>query len=130
MNIYGFLANAVDVFHLASVVFVVAGFFFSKKRYPRLRYVHSLWGIALVPTQAVFGMRCPLLLLSGYLRELAHPGIPTSSYYQPFVATLLKKEFGFNTPDLVITVITVIVGWMAVITLLSLKRNGRSDWTE
>ena len=127
MNKYEALAWAVDFIHLIVIVYWVGGFFVSSRRHPTFCKVHSTFGIVMFTVQLIFQMRCPLVLISGYLRELAKPGYSDNwLYYKPFTVELLQK-IGFQTTDIVITVITVIGTALMVVVLLSLRKDAPKE---
>ena len=128
MNAYEALALGVDILHLIVIVYWVGGFFVSSSRHPKFRKIHGTFGVVMFTVQLVFSFRCPLVLVSGYLRELAHPGFTDSWLYQPFTVELLKSMFGFQAPDIVITVITAIGTGLMIVTLLNIrKRQATAD---
>ncbi len=110
MHAYEALALAVDIIHCFVMVYWVGGFFISASRYPGFRKAHSWFGVAMFAAQVACGLRCPLTLVSGYLRELAQPpqGGASGSYDKPFVVELMKS-IGLQVPDIAVT-ITVAVG--------------------
>lgn len=123
MNAYEALALGVDIIHLIVIVYWVGGFFVSSSRHPKFRKIHGTFGVVMFTVQLVFSFRCPLVLISGYLRELAHPGFTDNWLYQPFIVGFLKSTFGFTTPDIVITVITAIGTGLMIVTLLNIRRR-------
>jgi hypothetical protein len=122
MNVYEALALGVDILHLVVIVYWVGGFFVSSSRHPKFRKIHGTFGVVVFTIQLVFSFRCPLVLISGYLRELAHPGFTDNWLYQPFIVGFLKSAFGFTAPDVVITVITAIGTGLMIVTLLNTRR--------
>jgi hypothetical protein len=119
--LYDALAFTVDFLHICLVVLWFGGWFVSKKRFPTFRRIHSFFGIVIAPTQALFSFRCPMVLLSGYLRQIAHPEHELSYFYKPFVVTALHNYLGFSVSDICVT-ITLVVGMViAVWTLLTIK---------
>lgn len=127
MNTYEVLATGVDIIHLIVILYWVGGFFVSKSRYPKFRKVHGIFGVVMFTVQLVFSFRCPLVLVSGYLRELAHPGFTNNWIYKPFTVELLKNVFGFQAPEIVITVIAAIGTGLMVITLLNTKERQKTS---
>lgn len=123
MNAYEALSLGVDIIHLIVCVYWVGGFFVSSRRHPRFRQIHGTFGVVMFTVQLVFSFRCPLVLISGYLRELANPGFTDKWLYQPFIVELLKSMFGFTAPDIVITVITAIGTGLMIVTLLNIRRR-------
>ena len=121
MNIYNALALAVDILHGLVVIYWVGGFFVSESRYPTFRQFHAIFGVVIFGIQIIFSMRCPLVLISGYLRELANPGSTDSFLYKPFVVEMLKKFFGFEAPAIIITVITLLGTGLMIISLITIK---------
>jgi Ni/Fe-hydrogenase subunit HybB-like protein len=122
MNKYEALAWMVDFIHLIVIVYWVGGFSVSKFRHPTFRKIHSAFGIVMFTLQLILSMRCPLVLVAGYLRELAKPGFTDNWLYRPFIVELLQK-IGLQTTDILITVITAIGTALMIVTLLSLRKN-------
>lgn len=122
MNIYDALALAVDALHLVVIICWIGGLLLSIDRYPRLRRIHAIFAVSVLATQILLGFRCPLVLLSGYLRELAHPGYTDWWLYQPFIVKVLQKVFGFTVSDVLISVIMVMGTAFAVTTLIIGRR--------
>lgn len=127
MNLYEVLAFWVIIIHWVFVAYWVGGFFVSSSRYPKFRVVHSAVGIVTFTLQSAFSFKCPLSLVSGYLRELAHPGAADSEYYTPFVVEQLKNIFGFQAPAILITIVTVIGTGLMIVVLLSIRRLRTRD---
>ena len=121
MNVYNALALAVDIIHVLVIIFWCGGFAMSETRYTAFRHWHSIFGVVIVAIQVIFSMRCPLVLMSGYLRELADPGYTDNFLYKPFVVEMLKKIFGFEAPAIIITVIAFIGTGLMIITLIHLR---------
>ena len=94
---YGFLADALALFHLSYVAFVVLGelailigaaFRCRWARNPWFRSLH-LFAIAVVALEAVYHIDCPLTLLENHWRALA--GQETSN--DSFVGRLVQRLF-------------------------------------
>ncbi len=107
--IYTILAFLVDVIHFVVVGYKTIGFFVSKTECPRFVLTHRIFVINSVFLNLCFGLKCPLSLISGYLRELAHPGYMEGLGYRPFVVEQLKY-LGFDIPDILITIILFSAG--------------------
>ncbi len=122
MNIYEVLALGVDIIHLIVIVYWVGGLFVSSHSHPKFRQVHGMFGVVVFTSQLIFSFRCPLVLISGYLRELTNPGFTDKWFYKPFTIELLKSMFGFQAPSIVITVITIIGTGLMIVTLLNIGR--------
>ena len=121
MVFYDLLAVIVDVLHILLIIVWVGGWFVSKDRHPTFRRVHSYFGIVIVPLQVLFSMRCPMVLLSGYLRELAHPNKDMSWYLEPFIVRTLRATFGFTVSDMCVTMTILMGAVVAVWTILTIK---------
>lgn len=104
LMIYTILALLVDVIHFVIKTYWTIGFFVSKKECPRFVFIHRLFVANTLLLNLFFSFRCPLSLISGYLRELAHPGYAQGWDYKPFVVEQLK-HLGFQVPDILITII-------------------------
>ena len=124
MNVYVILAWVVDILHWLVVLFWFVGFGISKNQHPRIRKIHGAFALFLFPVQAIFSFKCPLVLLSGYLREIGGVTATNDSFYRPFVITTLKNLFGFTAPDIVITILIIVGSWVSVMTFLCLHRRG------
>ena len=126
MNTYEALALGIDIIHLGVIVYWAGGFFVSSSSHPKFRQIHGIFGVVMFTVQLVFSFRCPLVLVSGYLRELTHPDFTDGWFYNPFTVKLLKSVFGFQAPDIVITVITAIGTGLMIATWLNIKRRQNS----
>ena len=73
-------------------------------------------------TQLVFSMKCPLTLLNGYLMNLAKPGYANRGPYNPFTIRLLKNVFGFEAPEIITTILLVILIGLGISTFISLRK--------
>jgi hypothetical protein len=126
MNIYEVLAYGVDIIHIMIIIYWIGGFFVSTSRHPKFRQIHSILGISMFVAQIINNFKCPLVILSSYLRKLAHPELAGNWPNQPFIAKLLNIIFGFQSSDIVITIITAIgTIWMTVILLKIRKQRKR-----
>lgn len=123
MNVFTTLALGVDIIHLIVIVYWAGGFFVSSQNHPKFRQIHATFGVVMFTVQLIFSFRCPLVLISGHLRELANPGFTDTWLYKPFVVELLKNTFGFQTSNIVITVITAIGTGLMVVTILSIRNR-------
>ena len=121
MVLYNLLAVFVDFIHVLIIIFWVSGWFVSKDTYPTFRRFHSFFGVFLFPIQVLFSFRCPLVLLSGYLRQIAHSNNNLNFYNQPFVVRMLREYLGFRVPDICITIIILLGVGVAMCTLLTIK---------
>ncbi len=122
MNFYERLAMLVDFFHLVVLVIMVGmavgPFFALSSRYSRIfkynRAVLITVGLAQIP----FNFICPLTLLSAYLRGLSNPEFVKDNWIggvpQPFIIRIFKSWFGFEVPDVVITISTVLLVALAI----------------
>lgn len=123
MNAYGALAIMVDIIHCIVLVYWFGAFFVSASKHPKFREIHNIFVIVILIVQIIFSLRCPLVLLSGYLRELAHPGFTDHWLYKPFVVELLKSAFNFQAPDIAITVVSIIGAGLAIVTLIGIRKR-------
>ena len=122
MNLYQALALGVDIIHFFVIIIWVGGFFVSASRYPKFRRFHSISGMVTFTAQLVFSFRCPLVLLSGFLRELGNPAMRAEGWlYDPFIVRVLKSTFGFSIPAIAITIASVVGTVLMVTTLLHVK---------
>ena len=93
--LYGFLANAVLILHVAIVLFIIGGLVLTLVGgLRRWRWVRNFWfraahllGIVLVAMEAWLGIVCPLTTLEQWLREQAGQAV----YAGDFVAYWLRK---------------------------------------
>jgi uncharacterized membrane protein YfhO len=116
------LADAVDAIHIIVIIFMIGGFFVHKSRHSKFREFHSTFGVVVFMTQLTFSFRCPLTLLSDYLRELSRPDMVNNTIHEPFTIQLLRAVFNFETPAIVISIVTFIGVSMMFVTLISLKK--------
>jgi len=119
MNIYEKLAYMVDFIHMLVMIYWASGFFVSADRHPDFREYHSIFCAVMLTIQVILSLRCPLVLVSGYLRELANPGFTKNLYYRPFLVALLQDRFGVSVPAILITIITFIGTGTMLVTFLS-----------
>lgn len=112
---YGILADAVVVFHLAFVVFVVLGGFLVLVR-PPVAWIHvpaALWG-ALIEFG---GWLCPLTPLENWLRARAGEGGYGGGFVEHYLLPLLYPGDLTREIQIVLGVLVVIVngalyGWL------------------
>jgi len=123
LNVYETLAIMVDILHVIIIIYWVGGFFVSSQQYPAFRRFHAIFGVVIVSIQVIFSMRCPLVLLSGHLRNMAEPGSATGWLYEPFIVTIMQKHFGFGPPDIVITMLIFLGTGIMVMYLLNLPKK-------
>lgn len=98
MNAYTTLARMIEFLHIIVIIVWLGGFAFYY-HYPKFRFFHTTYAVTIFFIQLIFGCRCPLTLLSGYLMEMANPGFTNRRlYYKPFIIELLKKILGLNHP--------------------------------
>jgi hypothetical protein len=125
MFTYGELALGVDILHLIVCVFWGGGFFVPRSQFPRFRIFHSNFGISVFLLQLAVGMNCPLTLLSAYLRKMDGSWRSDYAYESSFTIDLLRKVFGLEVPEIVVT-LTIAIGFVAaVVTLKTLKETGK-----
>ncbi len=120
MKPYDVLAWIVDFLHLLLIAVWVGGWFVSSQRYPVFRQVHSCFGIVIFPLQLLFGMRCPMVVLSAHLRKLAHPEREMGWYMRPFVVRILEDTFGFSIADICVTIAILFGAALAIWTLIAI----------
>ena len=120
-------ALASDIAHWVFIVYILIGLptsVFFKTRLPRFALLYRCTSVAQGILFVGFGARCPLTLLSGYLRAMASGTTPGSSgafsenFYQPFLVAQLKQRFGFELPDLIITIAICLLGAACFASLL------------
>jgi len=122
MNTYEVLAFWVDIIHYILIVIYGGGFFISPSRHPKIRQIHAALGITTLAIQLILSFRCPLTLVSRYLRDLAHPELANESfYYKPFIVEFLKNTFNFQVSDIIITIIMVLGTGVIIATLFNNK---------
>lgn len=85
--LYRALADATVVFHLAFVVFVLAGGLLVA-RWPRLVWVH-LPSVAWVVWVEVSGWYCPLTPLENWFRQRGGGGVYATSFVEQYILPLL-----------------------------------------
>ena len=91
---YSLLANAVVVFHLTFVAYVVFGGMLSI-RWPRQAWLHIpafLWGAA----TALFGWICPLTYLENHLRRLGNYESYNGGFVEQYLLPLLYPDLLFT----------------------------------
>lgn len=120
--LYTTLALLVDAIHVVVKTYWIIGFFVSKKECSRFVFIHRIFVVNTLLLNLLFSFRCPLSLISGYLRELAHPGHAQTSDYRPFVVEQLRY-FGFNIPDILITIIILCGGITSLNYLIFIYRK-------
>jgi hypothetical protein len=87
---YRFLADALVVFHLAFVTFVIFGGLLVV-RWPRAAFAHlpaAAWGVFIEWS----GLLCPLTLLENHLRELGNEAAYRGSFVNHYIMPVLYPE--------------------------------------
>jgi hypothetical protein len=114
------LAISVDILHIAYIGFILAGFGIPAAKYPDLANIHRITVFCGFAFQAMMSFRCPLSLLSLYLRALAN-GKEPATFFDGFVVRLMKNMFGFGVPEIIITVVGAILALIALILFIAYK---------
>lgn len=112
--LYGQLADAVVVVHLAIVCFVVFGLVLVViGNLLRWRWVNAWWfrlahiaAIAIVVGEAWLGITCPLTTLEVWLREQAHQ----AAYSGGFIENGLRQALYYDAPPWVFTLAYTLFG--------------------
>lgn len=117
---YQLLADAVLMLHALIAAFVTLGLACILVGNLRAwRWVNALWfrlahlgAIAVVVTQAWFGVACPLTSLEMWLRARAH----AESYTGSFMGYWLQRLLYYEAPPWVFTVVYTLFGFAVVLT--------------
>lgn len=114
MRKYKILANAVDIIHLTVIAFMVGGFFFPKK-WVALKTFHDAFCPAVFISQLLMGVKCPLQVLSNYLRKKDDPDYQIVC--DSFTLKWIRRIFGITLNQSIVFICVII---MAVIGLAQL----------
>lgn len=118
---FGLLADAVVVLHLAFIAFIVAGGFLAL-RWPRAAWLHlpvAAWGVVV----HWMGWICPLTPLENWLRARAGEARYQSGFVEHYIIPVLYPA-GYG-PRLAFVLGAIVLGANAVIYALVLSRARR-----
>lgn len=111
----------IDVFHFVVFAYMISGFFISTEEHGLYRFIHGNFCISVLCMQVFLSMRCPLVVLQGYLKKLDDPDYEVGRYAEPFVVKFAQRAFGLKVPAILIMVASVIIGGMGFFTVISMS---------
>lgn len=111
MRKYKILAIAVDTIHLLVIAFMFCGFV-APKEWVALKTFHTAFCIAVPISQLLMGFRCPLQVLSSYLRKKDDPDYEIG--WDSFTLKLIRKIFGISLNQSIIFICIVILAVLGV----------------
>lgn len=117
---YEILANFVDFIHLIVIIFMLAGLVLPfNTRFKRFKTFHSFFCIFVVISQALCGVRCPLVIISQNLRHLGNPEYEVTC--NSFVQEIIFNKFNISVPAYIIFLVILLCGGLGAVYLLSKK---------
>ena len=117
MRKYEILAIVVDIIHLLVIAFWICGFLIPKE-WVALKTFHSAFGSAVVISQLLMGINCPLQVLSNYLRKKADPDYEI--VWESFTLKLMRKIFGISLNQSIIFTCVVILAVIGLAQLIAM----------
>ena len=120
---YRTLADIVVVIHIIVVVFMLGGLLLPKK-WKRIKIFHSCFNVMVLVAQAIYGFKCPLVVLEEYLRKLDNPNYIVT--WTPFTERLFMRLFGISISSnaiLCVIILCAVIGIAHLLTVFSMKRE-------
>ena len=90
---YTILANVVVAIHIVVIIFMIGGHLLPKK-WKRTRIFHSYFCIMVFLLQIIYGLKCPLVVLEEYLRQLGNPEYEIT--WTPFTENIYENIWIFH----------------------------------
>lgn len=123
---YNLLAIAVDCVHVVVIIFMLGGIVITNTKNKiliRVKIFHDYFCVLVLILQIIYGLKCPLVVLSDYLRYLDNPNYKI--FYQPFTEKLFMKLFGISISSNLILLVILLLAVLGIAHLLTIKKIKR-----
>lgn len=120
---YNLLAIAVDCVHVVVIIFMLGGIVITNTKNKiliRVKIFHDYFCVLVLVLQIIYGLKCPLVVLSDYLKYLDNPNYQI--YYQPFTEKLFMKLFGISISSNLILLVILLLAVLGIAHLLTIKK--------